>query len=420
MPGLVLLYYLTDQLGVSAAVAGLVVAAPRFLDLVVNPLVGRLSDRTRTRWGSRRPWMAAGGLLFPLAFAVMFASPSDGAAAATWVAVSFAVAGLAFSAFVVPWAALPADLGADSAARSRMTAWRIGFTAVAILASGGLAPTVVELAGGGRAGYAVMAVAFGAVMLVAVAVAVGLGARRSTSRPTATTSASWRDLVSALRRHPSLRATYLVIVACEIAAVGALAAAPYLAEHVLRVDVAPLFVALVLPLLLTMPLWHRAASRHGKRAALAVAAGLFATGAAALVALPFVPSGAALTLAVGALAVAGTGFAGTSMLPAAMLSDAVVVEAARSGRSQAGLLTGAANAAETIGAGLGAGLYAAVLSVTGFVSTTGVPVVQSPGAQVGIVGGVAGISLVAMAGVVAALRRHTLTEADIDRITAAR
>ncbi|MDT5191950.1 MAG: hypothetical protein QOI28_4201, partial [Mycobacterium sp.] len=65
VPGLVLLYYLTNILGVTAALAGLVVFPPKLLDLVYNPIVGRLSDSTMSRLGPRRPWMIAGMITFP-------------------------------------------------------------------------------------------------------------------------------------------------------------------------------------------------------------------------------------------------------------------------------------------------------------------------------------------------------------------
>jgi glycoside/pentoside/hexuronide:cation symporter, GPH family len=51
VPGLVLLYYLTDVLGVTAALASVVVFLPKLLDLVYNPIIGRLSDLTMSRIG---------------------------------------------------------------------------------------------------------------------------------------------------------------------------------------------------------------------------------------------------------------------------------------------------------------------------------------------------------------------------------
>src|SRR5262245_21176511 len=99
VPGLVLLYYLTDTLGVAAALAGLVVAAPRLVDLLSNPLVGRLSDGTVSRWGPRRPWMFVGGLLLPITFVLLFWSPWTGNGAAIWVGCAFAAGGICFAVF---------------------------------------------------------------------------------------------------------------------------------------------------------------------------------------------------------------------------------------------------------------------------------------------------------------------------------
>ncbi|HET6213327.1 MAG TPA: MFS transporter, partial [Micromonosporaceae bacterium] len=62
VPGLLLLPYLTDTLGVAAGLAGFLVLAPKTWDVLVNPVAGRLSDRTQTRWGPRRPYLLVAGL----------------------------------------------------------------------------------------------------------------------------------------------------------------------------------------------------------------------------------------------------------------------------------------------------------------------------------------------------------------------
>ena len=69
VPGLLLLPYLTDTLGVAAGLAALLVLLPKAWDVLVNPVAGRISDRTRSRWGARRPYLLGGGL----ALAVLFA-----------------------------------------------------------------------------------------------------------------------------------------------------------------------------------------------------------------------------------------------------------------------------------------------------------------------------------------------------------
>src|SRR6478672_3934433 len=73
VPGLLLLPYLTDTLGINAGVAGLMVLLPKAWDVIVNPLAGRISDRTTERWGTRRPFLLVAGLAVAVLFASMFA-----------------------------------------------------------------------------------------------------------------------------------------------------------------------------------------------------------------------------------------------------------------------------------------------------------------------------------------------------------
>src|SRR3954452_6535041 len=71
VPGLLLLPYLTDTLGVAAGVAGVLVLLPKAWDVLVNPVAGRISDRR----GDRRPFLIGAGLLLAVLFAAIFAGP---------------------------------------------------------------------------------------------------------------------------------------------------------------------------------------------------------------------------------------------------------------------------------------------------------------------------------------------------------
>src|SRR5918995_4254246 len=90
VPGLMLLPYLTDTLGIAALAAGLIVLLPKAWDVVLNPVAGRISDRTNDPRGPRRPWLLRAGLALAVAFALLFAAPDMGKAAeAAWVLVLF-------------------------------------------------------------------------------------------------------------------------------------------------------------------------------------------------------------------------------------------------------------------------------------------------------------------------------------------
>src|SRR6188508_671589 len=75
VPGLMLLPYLTDSLGIAALTAGFIVFLPKAWDVILNPIAGRISDRTDDPRGPRRPWLLRAGLLLAVAFALIFAGP---------------------------------------------------------------------------------------------------------------------------------------------------------------------------------------------------------------------------------------------------------------------------------------------------------------------------------------------------------
>jgi GPH family glycoside/pentoside/hexuronide:cation symporter len=55
VPAVLLMFYMTNLLGIDIALASMDVFAPKFVDVITDPMMGLISDRTRTRWGRRRP-----------------------------------------------------------------------------------------------------------------------------------------------------------------------------------------------------------------------------------------------------------------------------------------------------------------------------------------------------------------------------
>lgn len=66
------MYYVTNVYGVSITTAGLIVFAARFFDAITDPIIGTIVDKTNTKWGRYRPFLALGGLLFPLSTIMLF------------------------------------------------------------------------------------------------------------------------------------------------------------------------------------------------------------------------------------------------------------------------------------------------------------------------------------------------------------
>ena len=375
VPGLLLLYYLTDVLGVAAAVAGLVVFAPKAWDVVLNPWIGNRSDRTESRWGPRRPWMLAGGLALPPLFVLVFAGPgTPPALAAVWVAGTFLLAATAYGCFQVPYVAQPAEITDDPGERATLMSWRVAALALGILLAGAGAPAVVDAFGGGRGGYLAMAV-FVALLLAGGMLGAVAGTRNA---PTLTRVHSEGGLVATLREAWRSRPFRVLLVGFVVQALGIgvmLAGVPYYSEQVLGDPAAGtlLFVALVAPAILVMPLWLRFSRRRGKRSGLLAASVLFAVAAGLLMVVQHGQTGAAIPLVV----VVGIGYAGMQMFPLAMLPDVIAADEAASGARRAGVFTGVWTAAETLGLAGGPGLLGGLLALAGYVSSTGDDVAQS-------------------------------------------
>jgi GPH family glycoside/pentoside/hexuronide:cation symporter len=366
VPGLLLLYYLTNVLGVGAVFAGAAVFVPKAWDLIINPVVGRLSDRTRSRGGPRRPWLLVGAVTLPLCFALTFSGPPlGGVVAGLFVGVAFLLASTSFALFEVPYKAMPAEMTTEYHAQSTLLTWRMIFLGMAILVSGAVAPAIAH-AVGGVAGYRVMGIVMAGVLALAM-FATFAGTARAPVITRQPEESSLRAQLAVIRSNGAFR--WLIAFSCaQILAVGLLlAAAPYFATYTLGDPgaVTPLFVSLVGPIIVTMPAWIRVSRRLDKRGAMIAATLVFLAGCVSFVATPAFGS----AWAYGCALVMGVGYAGLQLLQYSMLADTLVAEAAVSGTSRAGVLTGIWTAAETVVGALGALVLAGVLAAAGFISS---------------------------------------------------
>lgn len=397
LPGLLLLPYLTDTLGVGAALAGVIVFVPKVWDAVLNPLVGRASDRTRSRWGARRPYVLGGGLAMALAFALTFSGLLPGSAGAWLTGAGYLLTATAFAFFQVPYAAMPAELADREEDRVRLVAGRVAVIGVAALVTGALSPVLVDAGGGGLVGHR-WAGLFGATVIALGALWVFAGTAR-TAQSTVRVRVdkpTLRSQFAAARANPPFMALLRCVVAQSVATGVLLAGAPYFARHILHDSsgVGALVAAFVAPNLLTMPLWSRLRGPRGYTAATA----LFIAGCLLFLASPVLPEGVVLL----SMALAGTGHAGQLLFLYAMLPDCIARDTARTGRHRGGVLSGVFTTAEGLGVALGPFLYGLVLQLSGYVSSgTGHAAEQTTTARTGILAGFG--ALPALAAVVAVL-----------------
>jgi GPH family glycoside/pentoside/hexuronide:cation symporter len=131
-----------DFFRMDPALAGVAIFIPRLIDAISDPLVGNLSDNTRSRWGRRKPYIIAGVLLsaviLPLLWMPLFPDTGRNVWYANgpflWLVVMGSLYMLAYTLFTIPYTALGYELTTDYDERTRVLAWRMYLGLIASLA----------------------------------------------------------------------------------------------------------------------------------------------------------------------------------------------------------------------------------------------------------------------------------------------
>lgn len=160
--------YATDFLGVAAITWGFIYLGSKIYDAITDPLMGIISDRTKSRLGRRRPYLLFGGLLSVLAFLALFYAPSLDENPAT---VMILLGGLllystGYTIFNVPYMAMLSEMTQDYKERARLVSFRVYAIGLGTMVGLALGPALVGYFGGGKQAHHAMAAIFACLILV--------------------------------------------------------------------------------------------------------------------------------------------------------------------------------------------------------------------------------------------------------------
>lgn len=391
--------FLLDEAGMAPHVAAAVVLVGKVWDAVSDPLVGRLSDRTRSRMGSRRPWLLVGALPCMLLFvALWYPMPGDATVQAVLTALLLVAYNTAYTAVVVPYGALTPVLTDDYDERTALNAARMGWSMLGGIIAGIVMPLLHERSGAWASGAMVLG-ALGVVPLWLCVVATA--GRDHNPEPDAPATPSMFSVLGnlAFRR----TATLFLAAWSSIAVLSALV--PFYTEYHLGAPelTDAMFAAIQLSAMVAIPGVAWLAGRTEKHIAYAVT--LSAWGLV-LVGLSLVPAGAT-TWALVAAVVAGPGVAAAHVLPWSMLPDVVEVDEAVTGQRRAGAFYGVMTFLEKMGTALALNGMLLALGFAGYQSGSTVQPESAVQAIRWLIGPVPGLVLLVAA--IYAWRRPPLT-----------
>ena len=155
--------FYTSEMHVPLILAANILLIVRIFDVFLDPLMGFISDRTHTRWGRRRPWIALATPILMLSIYMLFLPPTG--AGVVHMAVWMALLSIGTTMLIIPYYAWAAELSPDYDERSRITGWRSMMGVVGSLAAQ-LIPAVAVLAFGSAGGSVTVLTLVGVAMVI--------------------------------------------------------------------------------------------------------------------------------------------------------------------------------------------------------------------------------------------------------------
>lgn len=151
MVGFWLLFFYTDIYGIPAATAGTIMLVARFWDMATDPIVGIISDRTKSRWGKFRPYILFTAVPYAALAILTFTTPNLGETGKViYAASTYILLMTAYTFINLPYSALGAVMTNDSYERAGLNSYRFiaGFAGQFIVT--GLALTLANFFGNGN------------------------------------------------------------------------------------------------------------------------------------------------------------------------------------------------------------------------------------------------------------------------------
>jgi GPH family glycoside/pentoside/hexuronide:cation symporter len=169
MVGFWILIFYTDTFGISAAAAGTIMLIARFWDMISDPIMGIIADKTKTRWGKFRPYILWMALPYSILAVLTFTTPDFGQTGKIiWAGITYFSLMTVFTAINLPYSSLGAVMTSDSYERAGLNSYRFIFAFIGQLIVSGTALTLAKYFGNGdnAKGYQITLVLFSVVSFI--------------------------------------------------------------------------------------------------------------------------------------------------------------------------------------------------------------------------------------------------------------
>ena len=369
--------FFTHVFGLSFADAAALMLVARMFDVVTDPLMGSIADRTRSRWGTYRPWLIFGSIPFGIIFALLLFTPDLGPVGKRIWAYSFYLLMMACYTMVnVPYGSLLDVMTTDDNEKNEFSAFRmVGAYAMGFVTLLSFPYLQRWIGGTEQHQYAVLGAAFG-LLAALMTLACGL-LTRERHQPVRAEHFSFRQYADLFRNKPWIYMT-LVAICTNFFNGFRYAAAGYMITYCLGGDVTigrfiinyTVFMAFSEVTCMIFGALSPAFTRRigSKRMAFVWAAGICCVFSFLYFFIPMDAAYIWLMIAVSVLTSVGAGL--YSPLLWSMYADVADYATEKNGTSSTGLIFSSGTMAQKLGGAISGSLIAMLLGVAGLVSHT--------------------------------------------------
>lgn len=359
--------FLTDAVHIPPATAALAIFIGRTWDYFNDPFIGHITDRTRTRWGRRRPFLLFGAVPFAIAFALMWLRPNFESTPALLVyyVVAYLVYDTASTFVSLSYFALTPELTEDYDERTSLTSFRMFFSIAGSLAAFTIPLMII---GSMRPGNSDRVLLMAVIFAVASAIPLWVVFFSTRERQVFMRSEQPKlkdSLKAALKNKPFIFGAVIFLltwVSMDILQAGLLYFIKYVVQREEQSDL--VMAAIFITAILMLPFWNWVARRWNKRVAYIVGIAFWALVQLALITLnPGTPMGLLLGLCI----LAGIGIGAAHVLPWSILPDAVEWDEWQTGDRHEGIFYSLVTLFQKIASSIAIPLTLLILDVTGYV-----------------------------------------------------
>ena len=374
--------FMVTVVGMPPGLVAIIFIIGRSWDFINDPIIGHLSDRTRTRWGRRRPFLLFGAIPFGLSFSLLWLGPDF---SRTGLIIYYSLAYIVYEAMAttvyMPYFALTPELTDDYDERTKLTSFRMMFNIIGSLTAYILPLLIIgnDWTQATKQDVLTMALIAGAIAATPI-LFVFFGTKEKKEYQKATLPKFFPTLKAAFKNRPFVFGalmylfTWMTIVVVE-------SNLQFFIIHIVQRQSQSMIimVSIFVTAIFALPVWNWVSKNWNKRYAYIAGVAFWAVVMMVLIFMsPETPFWLILLLCI----MAGIGLSAAQVLPWAIIPDAIEWEEWQNGERNEGMFYSLITLMGKVGMAIAQPLSLLILQFTGFKEGQGV--VQSASGLLGI------------------------------------